>query len=108
MLFKAGDQVPLIPLLDVVGNADKLPPEHIAGTAVKVGIIGELTVIVTSSKQDKSEAVHRKTFVPKDKPVTPEVGLFAFAKVADPLVTDHVPVTGKTAAKVVFVTLQSV
>ncbi len=46
MLFKAGDHVPLIPLLEVVGNTDKLPPEHIAGTAVKVGVTFGFTVIV--------------------------------------------------------------
>ena len=46
MLFNAGDHIPLIPLLDVVGNADKLPPKHIAGTAVKVGITFGLIVIV--------------------------------------------------------------
>jgi 50S ribosomal subunit-associated GTPase HflX len=46
VLFKAGDQVPLIPLLEVVGKADKLPPEQIAATAVNVGVTFELTVIV--------------------------------------------------------------
>jgi len=32
ILFKAGDQVPVIPLFDVVGNADNVPPEQIAAT----------------------------------------------------------------------------
>ena len=32
VLFNAGDQVPLMPLLDVVGNADKEAPEQIAAT----------------------------------------------------------------------------
>jgi hypothetical protein len=45
-LFNAGDQVPLIPLLEVVGKADKLPPEQMAVTAVNVGVTFELTVIV--------------------------------------------------------------
>ena len=46
MLFKAGDHVPVIPLFEVVGNADKVAPEQIGATVVKVGVILELTVIV--------------------------------------------------------------
>ncbi len=46
MLFNAGDQVPVMPLLEVVGNADKLAPEHIGATAVNVGVIFGLTVII--------------------------------------------------------------
>jgi hypothetical protein len=38
-VFKAGDQVPVIPLLEVVGKAANAPPEQIAGTAVNVGVI---------------------------------------------------------------------
>ena len=41
-----GDHVPLIELLDVVGKAAIVAPEQIAGTAVKVGIITEFTLIV--------------------------------------------------------------
>jgi hypothetical protein len=32
VLFNAGNQVPLIPLLEVVGNAVKVAPEQIAAT----------------------------------------------------------------------------
>ena len=39
LLFNAGDQVPVIPLSDVVGNAVNVPPEQIAATAVNVGVI---------------------------------------------------------------------
>ena len=46
MLFKAGDHVPLIPLVEVVGNADKVAPEHIGATAAKIGVTFGLTVIV--------------------------------------------------------------
>ena len=46
VLSKAGDQVPVIPLLDVVGNGDKVAPEQIGATAVNVGVIFGLTVIV--------------------------------------------------------------
>ena len=45
-LLSAGDQVPVIPLFEVVGNADKVAPEHIGATAVNVGVIFGLTVIV--------------------------------------------------------------
>ena len=47
VLFNAGDQVPVIPLFDVIGNADRLAPEQIGATAVNVGVTGGLTVIVT-------------------------------------------------------------
>ncbi len=46
MLFRAGDQVPLIPLVDVVGNGDKVAPEQMAATEAKVGVTFGLTVIV--------------------------------------------------------------
>ena len=38
-MFNAGDQVPVIPLSDVVGNADNAPPEQIVATALNVGVI---------------------------------------------------------------------
>ena len=31
-LFKAGDQVPVMPLVDVVGKAANVAPEHIGAT----------------------------------------------------------------------------
>ena len=45
-LFKAGDQVPAIPLVDIVGKAGKVAPEQIAATWVKVGVALGFTVIV--------------------------------------------------------------
>ena len=45
-MFSAGAQVPVKPLLEVVGNADKVAPEHIGAIAVNVGVIFGLTVIV--------------------------------------------------------------
>ena len=42
VLSSAGDQFPVIELLEVVGKADSVAPEQIAGTAVNVGV----TVIV--------------------------------------------------------------
>ena len=44
VLFNAGAQVPVIPLLDVVGSAPKAAPEQIAATAVNVGVITGLIV----------------------------------------------------------------
>ena len=46
VLFKAGDQEPVMPLLEVVGKADKVAPEQIGATAVNVGVTFGLTVIV--------------------------------------------------------------
>ena len=46
VLFKAGDQVPVILLIDVVGRAFSVPPEHMGATGVNVGVIFGLTVIV--------------------------------------------------------------
>jgi hypothetical protein len=45
VLFSAGDQVPVIPLPDVVGNAFNVAPEQIGATAVNVGVIFGLTVM---------------------------------------------------------------
>ena len=46
VLLIAGDHVPVTPLFEVRGKADKVSPWQIEATAVKVGIIGVLTVIV--------------------------------------------------------------
>jgi hypothetical protein len=46
VLFKAGDQVPVILLLDVVGKALRLEPLQIGLTAVNVGVVFAFTVIV--------------------------------------------------------------
>ena len=46
VLSNAGAQVPVMPLLDVVGNAVSVAPEHIGATAVNVGVTFGLTVMV--------------------------------------------------------------
>ena len=46
VLFNAGDQVPVIPLLEVVGKADNVAPEQIGETCVNIGVVVGLTVIV--------------------------------------------------------------
>ena len=45
-MSKAGAHVPVMPLLEVVGNADKVAPEQIGATAVNVGVTLVLTVMV--------------------------------------------------------------
>ena len=46
VLFNAGDQAPVMPLLDVVGRAASEAPEHIGATVVNMGVTLGLTVIV--------------------------------------------------------------
>ena len=45
-MFKAWVQLPVMPSIEVVGKADKAPPEQIAVTGVKVGVMFGLTVMV--------------------------------------------------------------
>ena len=47
VLSNAGDQVPVIPLLEVVGNAASVPPAHIGAIAVNVGVTIGFTTIVS-------------------------------------------------------------
>ena len=46
VLSKAGDQVPVIPLVEVVGNGASTAPEQIAATAANVGVTLGVTVMV--------------------------------------------------------------
>ena len=46
VLFNAGDHVPVIPLVDVVGNELNVAPEQMGATARNTGTIFGLTVIV--------------------------------------------------------------
>jgi len=46
VLLSAGAQVPVIPLLEVVGNGFKVPPEQMGATAVNVGVMFGFTVMV--------------------------------------------------------------
>ena len=56
-MLSAGDQVPVIPLLDVVGNALSVAPEQIGATALNVGRMFGLTVIVNVAVIAHSPAV---------------------------------------------------
>jgi len=46
VLFKTGAQVPVMPLIDVVGNGANTTPEQIGATAANVGVMFGLTVII--------------------------------------------------------------
>ena len=63
VLFNAGDQVPVIPLVDVVGKADNVAPEQIAFTAVNVGVLFGFTVIVNVAVVAHCPAVGVKVYV---------------------------------------------
>ena len=45
-MFNTGDQLPVMPLFEVVGSAVRVAPEQIGATAVNVGVMLGLTVIV--------------------------------------------------------------
>jgi len=47
VLSNAGPQVPVMPLVDEVGSAVSVAPEHIGATALKVGVMFGFTVIVS-------------------------------------------------------------
>ena len=46
VLSNAGDQIPEMPLLEVVGNGANVAPEHIGAMAVNVGVTLVFTSIV--------------------------------------------------------------
>ena len=46
VLSNAGDQVPVMPFVEVVGKADNVAPEQSALTCVNAGAIFGLTVMV--------------------------------------------------------------
>ena len=46
VLFKAGTQVPVIPLFDVVGKGDKDAPAQISAIGLKLGVMLGFTEIV--------------------------------------------------------------
>ncbi len=46
MLVSAGDQLPMMLLIDVVGNGERESPLQICDTALKVGVVGWFTTTV--------------------------------------------------------------
>ena len=61
-LFKAGDQVPVMPLSDVVGKVAKVTPAQIGATCVNVGVIFGFTVIVIVAVIAHNPAVGVKVY----------------------------------------------
>ena len=47
MLTVAGDQVPTIPLVEVVGRTGAVAPLHIGAIALNKGVVAALTVTVS-------------------------------------------------------------
>jgi hypothetical protein len=47
LLTVTGNHVPVMPLVEVVGNTGAIDPLHIEGTAAKVGVVFELTVTIS-------------------------------------------------------------
>src|SRR5204862_279163 len=62
VLSKAGDQVPVKPLFEVVGNALSVPPEQIGATWVNVGVIFGFTVMVIVAIVAHRPAVGAKVY----------------------------------------------
>ena len=48
-MSNAGDQLPVIPLVEVVGKADKVPPEQIGATDANAGTAFGFTTMVTTA-----------------------------------------------------------
>jgi hypothetical protein len=63
LLTVAGLQVPVIPLVDVVGKIGAVAPLHIAAIAAKVGVILELTVTDKVVAEAHSPIVGVKVYV---------------------------------------------
>ena len=62
-MSRAGDHEPVYPLIEVVGNAFKAPPSHIGATAVNVGVILGVTVMVKVVVVAHCPAVGVKVYV---------------------------------------------
>ena len=60
VLSRAGDHVPVMPLVEVAGNALNAEPEQMAGTAVNVGDIIGFTVTVNVTGIAHNPAVGAK------------------------------------------------
>jgi hypothetical protein len=63
LLTVAGFQVPVIPLVDVVGKTGAVAPLHIAGIAAKVGVMEGFTVTLKVVALAQSPTVGVKVYV---------------------------------------------
>ena len=63
VLFKAGDHVPLIPLVEVVGKGFNTSPEQMGDSWLKVGVTFWFTVIVNVAEVAHCPAVGVNVYV---------------------------------------------
>ena len=63
VLFTAGDQVPIMPLFEVVGNAANVAPEHTGFTGVNIGVVFGFTVMVMVAVVAQSPVVGVNVYV---------------------------------------------
>jgi hypothetical protein len=56
-LFNGGDQLPVIPLFEVVGRAFSVAPEHIEATWVKVGVTNPGTALIVTGTDEEMQPV---------------------------------------------------
>ena len=80
-MFSAGDQVPVIPLLEVVGRGFKVPPVHMADTASKVGVTGVLIVMLSVAVVAHRPAVGVNVYT-----VVPRLAVFMEAGLQVPVI----------------------
>lgn len=93
-------------LAAMVADANPVAPtvqSSWSGPASAAGVLGSKRVMVTCElvmplAQGPLLKVHWKTLLPKESPLTEEVGLFALANVPVPLITLQVPVAGANGA----------
>jgi hypothetical protein len=110
VLLSAGAQLPVKPLLDVVGNGDKVAPEHIGATAVNVGVMFGLTVIVIVAVVAHCPAVGVKVYVVvvvlskagDQLPVTP---LFEVVGSGDKVAPEHIGATAVNVGAILGLTV---
>ena len=63
VLSKAGDQVPVIPLVEVDGNGTSVVPEQIAATAANVGVTFGVTITVAVPAADCAQPLASVTLI---------------------------------------------
>lgn len=99
VLLSAGLHAPVIPLLDVVGSADSVAPEHIAATGVNVGVTVGLTTIVSVAVVAHCPASGVKVYVVVAVLFSaglhvPLIPLFDVVGSADSVAPEHIAATG--------------
>jgi hypothetical protein len=65
VLFKTGAQVPVIPLVEVVGKGDTVAPEQMGATVLNAGVMFGITVTVNVVPATHPAEVGVNTYVPE-------------------------------------------